>query len=155
MRKQRERSYQINLCRLVVSPSYLLTWLISKPCSDPIEFPRSQIMHEILTLQLGYRANHVCTHFWNTQESYFSSPSSSLPTLTTSGTHVTSQDELVNHDIHWREGLDSAGRNTYTPRTLIYDLRGGFGGGLNWSDGGGGSLGQYQEPSEVDNSGVW
>lgn len=111
-------------------------------------------MHEILTLQLGHRANYVCTHFWNTQESYFSSPSSSLPTLTTSETHVASQDELVNHDIHWREGFDSAGRNTYTPRTLIYDLRGGFGGGLNWSDGGG-SLEQYQEPSAVDNSGVW
>lgn len=61
----------------------------------------------------------------------------------------------MNHDIHWREGLDSVGRNTYTPRTLIYDLRGGFGGGLNWSDGGGGSLEQYQEPSEVDNRGVW
>lgn len=115
----------------------------------------SQTMHEILTIQLGHRANHVCTHFWNTQESYFSSPSSSLPTLTTSETHVASQDELVNHDIHWREGFDSAGRNTYTPRTLIYDLRGGFGGGLNWPGGGGGSLEQYQDPSEVDNSGVW
>jgi hypothetical protein len=24
-------------------------------------------MHEILTLQLGSLANHVATHFWNTQ----------------------------------------------------------------------------------------
>lgn len=24
-------------------------------------------MHEILTLQLGNLANHVATHFWNTQ----------------------------------------------------------------------------------------
>ena len=24
-------------------------------------------MHEILTIQLGHRANHVATHFWNTQ----------------------------------------------------------------------------------------
>ena len=111
-------------------------------------------MHEILTIQLGHRASHVCTHFWNTQESYFSSPSSSLPTLTTSETHVSSHDELVNHDIHWREGIDSAGMDTYTPRTLIYDLRGGFGGGLNWS-GGGGGMEQKQEPSEVDNSGIW
>lgn len=153
-RTNHERSYHIIIRRLIVSLSSLLTWLNSKPCSASINFTRSQIMHEILTLQLGYRANHVCTHFWNTQESYFSSPSSSLPTLTTSGTHVTSQDELVNHDIYWREGLDSAGRNTYTPRTLIYDLRSGFGGGLNWSDGGG-SLEQYQDPSEVNNSGVW
>lgn len=60
----------------------------------------------------------------------------------------------MNHDIHWREGIDSAGRDTYTPRTLIYDLLGGFGGGLNWSDGGGG-MEQKQEPSEVGNSGVW
>lgn len=111
-------------------------------------------MHEILTLQLGHRANHVCTHFWNTQESYFSSPSSSLPTLRNSETDVASQDELVNHDIHWREGIDSAGRDTCTPRTLIYDLRDGFGGGLDWSDGGGG-MEQQQEPTELDNSGVW
>ena len=24
-------------------------------------------MHEIVTIQLGHRANHVATHFWNTQ----------------------------------------------------------------------------------------
>lgn len=24
-------------------------------------------MHEIITLQLGQRSNHLATHFWNTQ----------------------------------------------------------------------------------------
>ncbi|KAL9618447.1 MAG: hypothetical protein Q9160_006825 [Pyrenula sp. 1 TL-2023] len=70
-------------------------------------------MHEIITLQLGQRANYLATHFWNTQESYF--------------TYSTNQESLVDHDIHFRPGIGADGEETYTPRTLIYDLKGGFG----------------------------
>ena len=36
-------------------------------------------------------------------------------------------DSPVNHDISFRPGLSPSGTDTYTPRTLIYDLKGGFG----------------------------
>ncbi|CZR54439.1 related to beta tubulins [Phialocephala subalpina] len=70
-------------------------------------------MHEIITLQLGQRSNYVATHFWNTQESYF--------------TYSADQESLVDHDIHFRPGIGADGNETFTPRTLIYDLKGGFG----------------------------
>jgi hypothetical protein len=34
---------------------------------------------------------------------------------------------LVDHDIHFRPGIGADGTETFTPRTLIYDLKGGFG----------------------------
>lgn len=74
-------------------------------------------MHEILTIQLGHRANHVATHFWNAQESYFTYDSIQAP---------------VDHDVHFRPGIGARGEETYTPRTLIYDLKGGFGGLRKW-----------------------
>lgn len=76
-------------------------------------------MHEILTIQLGHRANNVATHFWNTQESYFTYDS-----IQTSSP--------VDHDIHFRPGIGARGEETYTPRTLVYDLKGGFGGLRKW-----------------------
>ena len=30
-------------------------------------FSAISAMHEILTIQFGHRANHIATHFWNTQ----------------------------------------------------------------------------------------
>ena len=70
-------------------------------------------MHEIITLQLGQRANYLATHFWNLQESYF--------------TFEETEEPLVDHDIHFRAGVGADGIDTYTPRTVIYDLKGGFG----------------------------
>ncbi|CDM38042.1 Tubulin/FtsZ, GTPase domain [Penicillium roqueforti FM164] len=69
-------------------------------------------MHEIVTLQLGQRANYLATHFWNLQESYF--------------TYDGEQSD-VDHDVHFRPGVGVDGSETYTPRTVIYDLKGGFG----------------------------
>ncbi|KAL8852837.1 MAG: hypothetical protein Q9221_002346 [Calogaya cf. arnoldii] len=76
-------------------------------------------MHEIVTLQLGHRANYLATHFWNTQESYFDYGGSEEPST-------------VHHDVHFRPGQGPQGEDTYTPRTLIYDLKGGFGGLRKW-----------------------
>ncbi|KAK3495116.1 tubulin nucleotide-binding domain-like protein [Neurospora hispaniola] len=70
-------------------------------------------MHEIITLQLGQQSNYLATHFWNTQESYF--------------TYSEDQEPAINHDIHWRPGIGADGTETYMPRTVIYDLKGGFG----------------------------
>ena len=38
----------------------------------------------------------------------------------------------MDHDVHFRPGLGARGEETYTPRTLIYDLKGGFGGLRKW-----------------------
>ncbi|TKA70077.1 hypothetical protein B0A55_09000 [Friedmanniomyces simplex] len=70
-------------------------------------------MHEIITLQFGQQANYIGTHYWNTQESYF--------------TYAGQEDSPVNHDISFRAGIGANGDDTYTPRTLIYDLKGAFG----------------------------
>ncbi|CAO3655803.1 unnamed protein product [Mucor hiemalis] len=72
-------------------------------------------MREIITLQLGSIANHVGTHFWNSQEEYFNYGASNAKA-----------DEL-NQDVLYRSGETSTGISTYTPRALIYDLKGGFG----------------------------
>ncbi|CEP09224.1 hypothetical protein [Parasitella parasitica] len=73
-------------------------------------------MREIVTLQLGSLANHVGTHFWNSQEEYFSY-----------GDSTPAKTQEINHDVLYRQGETSSGDLTYTPRTLIYDLKGGFG----------------------------
>ncbi|KAH9822809.1 protein dml1 [Teratosphaeria destructans] len=70
-------------------------------------------MHEILTLQFGPQANYLGTHYWNTQESYF--------------TYAGQADSPIDHDVSFRAGIGADGHDTYTPRTLIYDLKGAFG----------------------------
>ncbi|KAI1755368.1 tubulin domain-containing protein [Xylaria castorea] len=70
-------------------------------------------MREIITLQLGQQSNYVATHFWNAQESYF--------------TYGADEESPVDHDVHFRPGLSADGTETFMPRTVIYDLKGGFG----------------------------
>lgn len=47
------------------------------------------------------------------QESYF--------------TYGADEESQVDHDVHFRPGIGADGTETFTPRTLIYDLKGGFG----------------------------
>jgi len=70
-------------------------------------------MREVITLQFGQQSNYVATHFWNTQESYF--------------TYGAEEESPVDHDVHFRPGLGADGNETFMPRTVIYDLKGGFG----------------------------
>ncbi|KAH7038055.1 misato segment II myosin-like domain-containing protein [Microdochium trichocladiopsis] len=70
-------------------------------------------MREVVTLQFGQQSNYVATHFWNTQESYF--------------TYGADEESPVDHDVHFRPGLGADGNETFMPRTVIYDLKGGFG----------------------------
>ncbi|KAL5436857.1 mtDNA inheritance, partitioning of the mitochondrial organelle [Paraphaeosphaeria minitans] len=96
----------------------------------------SAAMHEILTLQFGQQSNYLGTHFWNTQESYF--------------TYPPEEESPVNHDIHFRSGVAPDGSDTYTPRTLIYDLKGAFGSMKRVN-----ALYEAEEDVNVDRSGVW
>jgi len=70
-------------------------------------------MHEVVTLQFGQQANYIGTHYWNAQESYF--------------TYAGQEESPVDHDVSFRAGVGADGQDTYTPRTLIYDLKGAFG----------------------------
>lgn len=67
---------------------------------------------EVITLQFGHYSNFVGTHWWNIQESSFCYDPS-----------VSFQQE-INHDVLFREGLTLLGDQTYTPRLLMFDLKG-------------------------------
>ncbi|KAJ3158143.1 Protein misato 1 [Geranomyces michiganensis] len=69
---------------------------------------------EILTLQLGHAANFVGTHFWNTQDAYFS-------LAETEGALAAPE---IDHDVLYRTGRNVYGEETYTPRLVILDLKG-------------------------------
>ncbi len=88
-------------------------------------------MHEIITLQLGQRSNYLATHFWNTQVgAFYNIPSVLLRLMHLQESYFTysaDEESLVDHDIHFRPGIGADGTETFTPRTLIYDLKGGFG----------------------------
>lgn len=55
----------------------------------------------------------LLTHPNSEQESYF--------------TYSSDEESIVDHDIHFRPGIGADGSETFTPRTVIYDLKGGFG----------------------------
>ncbi|KAI0920356.1 hypothetical protein AcV5_010118 [Taiwanofungus camphoratus] len=76
-------------------------------------------MKEILYIQAGSLSNYIGTHFWNTQESYF--------------TYEEDEEPEVIHDISFREGSTSKGESTYCPRLLLFDRKANFGSlsGLN------------------------
>ncbi|CAI6336674.1 unnamed protein product [Periconia digitata] len=93
-------------------------------------------MHEIVTLQFGSQSNYLGTHFWNTQESYF--------------TYPPEPESPVNHDILFRQGIAPDGTDTFTPRTLIYDLKGAFGSMKKVN-----ALYEREDEVNVEKSGVW
>ncbi|THU90558.1 tubulin nucleotide-binding domain-like protein [Dendrothele bispora CBS 962.96] len=70
-------------------------------------------MREILYIQAGTFANYVGTHFWNTQEAYF--------------TYAEEDEPFVCHDISFREGLNDRGESTYCPRLLVFDRKANYG----------------------------
>ncbi|KAF8194333.1 Misato segment II tubulin-like domain-containing protein [Mycena galopus ATCC 62051] len=70
-------------------------------------------MKEILYIQAGTQANYIGTHFWNTQESYF--------------THEDGEDPEIDHGISFREGLNQKSEPTFCPRLLAFDHKAQFG----------------------------
>ncbi|KAF2816683.1 protein DML1 [Mytilinidion resinicola] len=93
-------------------------------------------MHEIVTLQFGQEANYLGTHFWNAQESYF--------------TYPPEEESPVNHDIHFRPGIAPDGSETFTPRALVYDLKGSFGSLKKVN-----ALYEVEDEGPVGGRGVW
>ncbi|KAF7365631.1 MtDNA inheritance protein Dml1 [Mycena venus] len=70
-------------------------------------------MKEILYIQAGTQANYIGTHFWNTQESYFTYEDGEVPE--------------TDHGISFREGLNQKGEPTFCPRLLAFDHKAQFG----------------------------
>ncbi|KAG2078653.1 tubulin nucleotide-binding domain-like protein [Suillus decipiens] len=70
-------------------------------------------MREIIYIQAGSFANYVGTHFWNTQESYF--------------TYDGEDEPIVNHDLSFEEGRSPQNQPTLLPRLLAFDQKSNFG----------------------------
>ncbi|KAJ6565727.1 Misato segment II tubulin-like domain-containing protein [Mycena sp. CBHHK59/15] len=70
-------------------------------------------MKEILYIQAGTQANYIGTHFWNTQESYF--------------TYGDDEEPEISHGISFREGLNQKAEPTFCPRLLAFDYKAQFG----------------------------
>lgn len=67
---------------------------------------------EVIALQFGHYANFVGAHWWNIQESSFCyDPKADFK-------------REINHDVLFREGTTLQGEQTYTPRLLVFDLKG-------------------------------
>ena len=77
---------------------------------------------EILTLQFGHKANYLATHFWNGQVYPF--PAASDSQEANFDYEDTNEKPIIDNDVHFRAGVGEGGVETYTPRTLIYDLKG-------------------------------
>ncbi|KAA1470407.1 tubulin nucleotide-binding domain-like protein [Dentipellis sp. KUC8613] len=70
-------------------------------------------MKEILYIQAGQLSNHIGTHFWNAQQSYF--------------TYDEDEEVVVDHDVSFREGISPQGEVTFCPRLLVFDRKANFG----------------------------
>ncbi|KAG2361555.1 Misato segment II tubulin-like domain-containing protein [Suillus spraguei] len=70
-------------------------------------------MREIIYIQAGSFANYAGTHFWNTQESYF--------------TYDGEDEPIVNHDLSFEEGRSPQNQPTLLPRLLAFDQKSNFG----------------------------
>ncbi|PNS15223.1 Protein dml1 [Sphaceloma murrayae] len=65
-------------------------------------------------------------------------------------TYGQDEESPVDHDIHFRPGLGTDGSETYTPRTVIYDLKGAFG-TLRQEN----ALYQLSNPDDATQQGQW
>ncbi|CAD0082022.1 unnamed protein product, partial [Aureobasidium vineae] len=88
----------------------------------------------MITLQFGQQANHVGTHFWNAQPLQYvrlvtheGDGNQSRHRRETYFTYGDEEESPVDHDVHFRPGHSEDGTETFTPRALIYDLKGAFG----------------------------
>ena len=92
-------------------------------------------MREIVTLQLGHLSNYVATHFWNAQvtttTTLLAARKHHDPRLTDQQesyfTYSNQEESPIDHNVHWRPGIGADGSETFLPRTIVYDLKGGFG----------------------------
>ena len=84
---------------------------------------------EIIYLSFGSFSNHISTHFWNEQQSYFTYDDSAAP----SGSEACNGDAnnvdepLVDHDVSFQAGQTLAGHDKYSPRAIIFETEQEFG----------------------------
>jgi len=64
------------------------------------------VMKEIIYIQAGNTSNHIGTHFWNAQQSYFDYSASASASGRDSDKEV-----LVDHDVSFREGVSPGVRH--------------------------------------------
>ncbi|KAL7978125.1 hypothetical protein Chor_005112 [Crotalus horridus] len=69
-------------------------------------------VREVVTLQLGHYASSVGSHWWGLQEALFLSNST-----------ASDLDEVIQHDVLFRTGRTLQGRETFTPRLILMDLK--------------------------------
>ena len=60
------------------------------------------------------------------------------------------EESPVDHDVHFRPGIGADGTETFTPRTVIYDLKGGFGTLKQYN-----ALYEAEEPQSSLPRGLW
>ena len=72
-------------------------------------------MKEIIYIQVGNTSNHIGTHFWNAQESYFTYGDDDHR----NHHHVETKqgDVTMDHDVSFREGLSGASVNVIASRS--------------------------------------
>ncbi|PWN51349.1 tubulin nucleotide-binding domain-like protein [Violaceomyces palustris] len=80
---------------------------------------------EIIHLSFGPVSNHITTHYWNAQQSYFTYHDSAA--IRKDQDDQDQQETLVDHDVSFKAGISPSGDDTYSPRTLIFDTRQEFG----------------------------
>lgn len=78
------------LKNIAISSTFLGS-LIDILGEQPCEQRRTEVMKEIIYIQAGNTSNHVGTHFWNVQQSYFD--------------YSGDKEVLVDHDVSFREGV--------------------------------------------------
>ncbi|XP_015684207.1 protein misato homolog 1 [Protobothrops mucrosquamatus] len=69
-------------------------------------------VREVVTLQLGHYASSVGAHWWGLQEALFLSNST-----------ASDLDEVIQHEVLFRTGRTLQGRETFTPRLILMDLK--------------------------------
>ncbi|SPO24113.1 related to DML1 - essential protein involved in mtDNA inheritance [Ustilago trichophora] len=84
---------------------------------------------EIIYLSFGSFSNHISTHFWNQQQSYFTYDQSCLPSGSSSRDREAQiEDELlIDHDVSFQAGQTLTGQDTYNPRAIIFETEQEFG----------------------------
>ncbi|KAG1381069.1 hypothetical protein G6F61_003495 [Rhizopus arrhizus] len=110
-RLERERMERERAKRLYLDPTEA-----EDHKDEPTGYNSQYNRKETLLAKQRSLSNYVGTHIWNTQEEYFD--------YTGKDSEKTKE---INHDVLYRAGETANGIVTYTPRTLIYDLKGNFG----------------------------
>ncbi|CBQ69317.1 conserved hypothetical protein [Sporisorium reilianum SRZ2] len=86
---------------------------------------------EIIYLSFGSFSNHISTHFWNQQQSYFTYDQSNLASGSTSRDipHDANDDDepLIDHDVSFQAGQTLSGQDTYSPRAVLFETQHEFG----------------------------